>query len=127
MSEPAFYERASRRIYQWLAVVALGGTVAAILWVGWAAGAGFALGAVLSAVNFRVLHRLVGALGGTGQSRPKRRFAALIGLRYLIFGTVAYVIVRIFHLEGLAVVTGFLCAAAAVLIEIIYELIYART
>jgi hypothetical protein len=114
-------------MYHWLAAVSLLGTVTAIVWQGWRAGTGFALGAALSAINFRVLHRLVGAMGTGGSTRPRKRIAALIGLRYLILGSVAYVIVRIFHLDGLPVVTGFLCAAAAVLIEIIYELLYART
>jgi hypothetical protein len=122
-----FYVRAIHRIYRNLLVVSVSGAVAAFAWRGWPAGAGFALGAAASALSFRWLHRLVDALGAGGQIRPKARLAWLLGFRYLIFGMAAYVIVRYFGINAVAVVAGLFVVVAAVLAEIVFELIYART
>jgi hypothetical protein len=122
-----FYRRAMRRIYRNLVAVSIAGVVAALVWQGWEAGAGFAVGAAISTLSFRWLHRFVDAMGASSEARPKGRLAWLLGFRYLIFGFGAYVIVKYFGINAVAVVAGLFVVVAAVLAEIIFELVYART
>jgi len=64
-----------------------------------------------------------------GASAPKvRGWGVLIALRYAIVGLAVYVIVRILGITPMAVLAGLLAAFAAVILEILYELIlHART
>lgn len=126
-SEELYYRAAMRRIYRNLLLVSVAGTAAALAWKGWQAGAGFAVGAGASALSFRWLHGVVDALGTSGATRTKAKWAWLLGFRYLIFGLAAYAIVRYFGINAVAVVCGLLVVIAAVLVEIVFELIYART
>ena len=106
-------------------VLAAGGTAAAWTAAGPRAAGGFAVGALLSAANYRWLKRSVEFIG-TGD-RPRRGSAAVLALRYLIIGATAYVIVTYLELNVLAVLLGLLVSVAAVILEILYELLYAGT
>jgi hypothetical protein len=90
------------------------------------AAAGFLAGAGLSYVNFELLSGLAHVLGG---STPRAAgWGVLIALRYAIVGVAAYVIVRILGITPVAVLAGLLAVFAAVILEILYELIlHART
>jgi hypothetical protein len=77
--------------------------------------------------NFRWLKRVVDALAGVAAKRPSPRFAILMGLRYLLLAAGAYVIVTFTTLSLSAALTGLFVPAAAVVVEILYELIYAPT
>jgi hypothetical protein len=126
-AEENHYVFALRRIYLhtvWLAIV---GTIIAQWQGGPAWGLGFLLGATISAINFRWLHRLVDAIGPKPKKKPGRLLAAVLSSRYLLFGVVGYVIVRYFKVDIMAALVGLFVAVAAVLIEILYELIYVRT
>ena len=128
MSEPSeelFYRRALRRIYRNLVALTLAGSLVALLWKGWPWGLGFLLGAAASTVNFRWLHQLVDSLGPGGR-RPSKKLVAFVSLRYLLLGLIAYVIVKYFGVNLTAALAGLLVVVAAVLLEILYELIYAR-
>jgi hypothetical protein len=92
-----------------------------------AGAAGFAIGAAFSILSFRWLKQLVHALGGGGKKKPSARFAVLMGLRYLLVGVAAYVIVKFFGIHALAILAGLFVAAAAAVGEALYQLIYART
>ena len=127
MTEEAFYPAAMRRIYRILAVVSVAGILGAIFLRGVSHGIGFAIGAAASAVSFRFMHRAVDMLGRQDGKRPRMLAAWLFGFRYLIFGVMGYVIVKYFSISAVAVVTGLLVVVAAVLVEIIFELLYART
>ena len=48
-----FYERVTSRIFRVTLAIAAAGTMAALAWRGWRVGAGFALGAAISWINFR--------------------------------------------------------------------------
>lgn len=124
-AEVAFVARAIRRIYRAMLVLAVLGTVVAGVGKGWAASAGFALGAAAAYLNFRWLHQLAEAIGPEGR-RPPRRLALWLSLRYLLFGAGAYVIVKYFEVSPLALLAGFLVPVASVIAEILYELTYAR-
>lgn len=50
--------------------------------------------------------------------------AALYGLRYLLLGGVVFVIIKYFEVSFLAVLAGLLVSVAAIILEILYELIF---
>lgn len=124
-SESARFDQAVGRIVNVTLVLGVAGAAAATLWKGWGAGLGFAAGAAVSLLNFRWLHQLVSALGEGGHG-PRRRLLVFPALRYLLLGTGGYVIVKFFGLNLAAGLIGLFVAAAAVILEILYELIYGR-
>lgn len=125
-SEAVFYRRAIRRIYINLAWISAAGAAAAWWKAGWLWAVGFLIGAIASTLNFRWLHQLADSLGAS-EHRPRRRLGFWLAIRYLLFGAVGYVIVKYFKVNLLAALVGLFVAVAAVLVEILYELIYART
>jgi hypothetical protein len=121
--EPLSFERAAARIGRIMAIVAALGTGGAFALGGWKMGAGFLLGASISGLNYRWLHQLVESLGGGG--RPRYR-SVILGFRYLILGGGAYVILRLSPISLTAVLAGLFVLTAAVFVEVIFEIIYAR-
>jgi len=124
-SEERFQQRALRRIYTFLGVLAAAGGAAFWIWKDWAWAGSFCLGAGATAVNFRWFHQLAYSIG-PGE-RPRKRLAVFLCVRYLLFAAAAYVIVKYFGVKVTALLVGLLVAGAAVMLEILYELIYART
>jgi hypothetical protein len=121
------FVRVAARILRILMVVSAVGTCVTWAIGGWKVGAGFALGAVISSLNFYWLHKLVDNLGGSlgGNARPRYR-TILLGFRYLILGGAAYVILRVSPISMTAVLTGLFVSTAAVFVEVIFEIVYAR-
>ncbi len=124
-AEERFYRQAMRRIYLHVLWLSLAGALAAGWWHGTAAALGFLLGAGASALNFRWLHRLVDSLG-PDRPPPGKGLGAVLSLRYLLFAVVGYVIVKYFDVNLMAALLGLFVAVAAVFVEVLYELIYAR-
>jgi hypothetical protein len=122
-SDDALLDAALVRMYRVMAGIGAGGALGLAAATGWPAGAGFALGAAVSCLNFRWLKQIVEALGG---GRVKRRLAILMGLRYLLMGLGAYVIVSFTPISLPAALAGLFVAPAAVVVEILFQLIYAR-
>ena len=115
------YERAAERILRIMAAIAtLGSVVAWAVW-GWKSAAGFLLGSLISGLNFILLKGLVNRLG---EARPRRRF--LLAYRYLLLAGGAYVILRLSPISLPAVLAGIFVFTAAVFIEVIFEIAYAR-
>ncbi|MFB3829413.1 MAG: ATP synthase subunit I [Bryobacteraceae bacterium] len=125
MTDPEFFDRATRRIERWITAFAVAGAAVAFLWRGWPAAGGFALGAAISWLNYRWMKRLVDSLGG-GPSRSRARVAVLFGLRYLILALGVYAILRFLAMSLPALFAGIFVAVAAVLAEIVFELLHAR-
>jgi hypothetical protein len=124
MSDERFFERALERIARAAFAIAAGGAIAVTVWKGWAWGVGFAIGAVASWLNFRLLKQIVDALGRT---RPvRKRLVAMAGLRYALLGGGAYVILHFSPVSVTAALIGLFVAVAAVIVEICFELAYAR-
>jgi hypothetical protein len=118
-----WFARAVGRIWKVMAALALAGTLGALCWRGWTWGAGFAAGAAISCLNFRWLKNLTDVLGG----KPLRRGSALVlAFRYLLLGGGAYVILRYSPVSLAALLTGLFVSIAAVIIEVLFELLYAR-
>ena len=123
MNDPD-HQLALARIQKATFALGAGGTVLALAWGGWMWGAGFALGAVISWLNYRWLKQAAYALG---TPNPPKRVAVLWGLRYLLLGGGAYVILRFSKISITAVLLGLFVSVAAVIVEIIIQLAYART
>ena len=116
-----FYEQALRRVRFLAGAVGLSGTIVTLLAYDLRTAIGFMLGSALSILNFRGLSMLVNVIGG---AKPGALAAVLIALRYLLIGFAIYAIVRFLGVTPAAVVWGLLAAFAAVILEILYELIF---
>ncbi len=124
-TDEVYFDRAIGRIQALMLWLSAGGTAAALPLYSWRHSLGFLAGALASLANFHWLHQLAAALGG-GQRRLRRRVLVFLVLRYVLVGAVGYVIVKIFGLNLAAALAGLFVAVAAVILEIIYELVYAR-
>jgi hypothetical protein len=120
------YDRAVHRILLIsIAVGLIGALIAGMHW-GLKIGVGFLIGALLSLVNLHWLSALVNAIGDSGKA-PLRGSAIILLLRFLILGALIYGIVKILKITPAALLAGLLVSVAAVTLEALYELIYART
>jgi len=124
-ADTEFYQQAVRRMVKFLAILAAAGTVAALVWRGWRAGAGFALGAGISCVSFMGLKRIADSMGAA-KTKASTRGAIVLGSRYLILAGVAYVILRFNFISFPAMLTGLFVSLGAALIEILFEILYGR-
>lgn len=109
------------RLVKLMVVIAAVGTVAALMWRGWKWGAGFAVGAAISGLNFYWLKRLTQSLGSAS---VRRRSAVFLGSRYIVLALIAYVILRYSSINVSAALAGLFVSTAAVIVEILFELRY---
>lgn len=116
------YDRALHRLTGMAAVIGVAGVIAALVWRGPRAAAGFLIGALISMANLRWWTSLANAVGSFGKT-PLRGSVALLALRYLAAAAIIYVIVKILEITLAAVLAGLFVSVAAVVIEILYELI----
>jgi hypothetical protein len=123
--EERFAGSALGRIWKAIFSISAGGAVLVYAWYGWEWSAGFLLGAAASVMNFRWLKRLVDNLGASRQARSQ--VAVMAGLRYLLLGGGAYVILKYSSISLSGALLGLFVPVAAVIVEIVIELIYART
>jgi hypothetical protein len=125
--EQAHFETALRRIARGTVVLAAAGCLACLILRGWRWVVAYLLGAAASYLNFRWLKKVVDALGAALAARPSPKFAILIGLRYVLLGAGAYAIVNFTSLSLPAALIGLFVPVAAVIVEIVFELIYASS
>jgi len=126
--DSAFLDRALARIDILLAFLTIAGLIAASVRGGWKWAVGFLLGAAASWMNFRWLKQMVNSLGQAAAGKPpKARVAVFLGLRYLLLAAAGYVILNYSKLSLAAGLIGLFVPAAAVILEILFELIYAGT
>jgi len=116
-----FYERVTSRIFKVTLAISGAGTMAALAWRGWRLGAGFALGAAISWINFRWLKHAVDSLSG---KRARPRLAVLAGFRYLLLGGVAYAILRYSSISLRGTLAGLFVSVTAVIVELFFEVVY---
>jgi hypothetical protein len=112
-------------MYVCMAALAAMGTVVAALYGGVPWLAGFLTGAAFSVLNFWFWHRLVSRLGRAQTAqRGSGGSGVLFALRYGIFAGALYVILQYFEASLSAALVGIFVAVAAVLLEILFELLY---
>jgi len=117
-----------RRTNRWMAGCAAAGGVGAWHLGGWRWAVSFFLGAGAAWLGYRSLRTVVLAIGETAPARaPRLRYAVLVGLRYLLLGAGAYVIVEYSPLHLPAALAGLFVPVAGIIFEILYELIYGAT
>ncbi len=146
--KPDFYDRVLTRIVRIGIVLGAAGTIFTAVKYGPRIAVGFLAGSILSILNFHGLRRLVEGLEAlatpnadaaddaappqTAGAPRKSGSAGIRGswvfwaLRYVIFFGAAYVIVKGLNISLMPVLAGLFVAAAAILVEIFYELTYAR-
>jgi hypothetical protein len=118
------FDGAARRIARSMLVIGIAGTAAAFVRGGWKWGVGFLLGALLSGVNFYWLRRLVEIIG---ERQGRRRLPGVrAAVRSLLIAAAAYAIVRCSSITPPAVIAGLFVLTAAVFVETIFEIVYAR-
>jgi|SRR5580700_5763943 hypothetical protein len=121
--DQAFYDRFIRRVTWIILALALTGSVVLATIKGLRIGLAFLIGATVSYGSFWGWRQLVDALTPGAKKRSSFPFMA----RILLLIALAYAIIRLLGLNVAAAASGLLVSAAAVLLELIYELIYART
>lgn len=125
--DPAFYDRALRRI-TWIAI---GAAAAASLYVGfrfsWTDALGCAVAAAAAILNFIWWKRLTAGMDPSNETRERPASAAFLGMRYLILGGICFVIIKVFGVNYLALLIGLLAPVAAVLAEMVLELVIIRS
>lgn len=108
-----------RRLGRWILFVgAVAAPGVALRW-GWPGGFAFAFGATAAYFNMRWL---AGAL-----LKPTAPATGLLVIRFALIGGAAYVILELFGISPLFVIAGLLTASIAVILEILFQLFYART
>jgi len=121
-------DRAVGRMFRLTAALTALGAAIYFAIGGWRGGFGFLLGGLISYLNFHWLKRTVYALGDAASGKPPRaRVAVFLGLRYLLLGLGAYAILKFSEISLMAALVGLFAPTAAVILEILIELIYART
>jgi ATP synthase I subunit len=126
--DEAFYAAAERRIeYLTIGIGAAAAICVGIVW-GVRAGAGVAVGAFLSWINFRWMKQGIAALARLSTQQnvekpriPKTAYAKLLG-RYALLIVAAYVILRGFRSMAASLLGGLFVGVAAVLVELIGQL-----
>ena len=111
------------RIGKLMWAMAAGGAIGLGMWRGWAWCAGWLLGSAISALNFRWLKKLT---EGLGTSEAKPREAVFLGMRWVLLGGGLYVILEYSAISLPAALAGLFVSVAAVILEILIELMYAR-
>jgi hypothetical protein len=121
--DQAFYDRFIRRVTWIMLVLAIAASAVLVITKGIRIGLAFLIGATVSCGSFWGWRQLVDALA----PGPKKRSSFPFVLRILLLMAAAYAIIRFLGLNVAAAASGLLVSAAAVLLELIFELIYART
>jgi hypothetical protein len=121
--DPGFYQRAMQRMPGWIAMV----TALALPFVWWRGGAlwaaSFLTGAIAGYWNYVAICKLADRLSQTVERTGRKpRFSARSILRLLFIAAAAFVIIRFTHINLAAAFMGLLAPAAAVIVEILYEL-----
>lgn len=126
-----YYDRALARIVRIGAALGVIGTIAVWIRLGPRTAVGFLAGALLSLLNFYGLRRVVDALSPTAANPAPRagmRASPIFWtFRYVFFAGIGYVIVKGLGISLMPILAGLFVVAAAIIVEILYEITYART
>ncbi len=125
------YDRSLSRIVRIGAALGILGTVVVLIRYGPKIAIGFLAGAVLSLLNFHGLRRVAEGLSPTPDNPSPRagmRATPIFWVfRYLLFAGAGYVIVKGLGISLMPILAGLFVVAAAIIVEILYEITYART
>src|SRR3989442_13923309 len=108
------FARAIERMGKAMVALTVAGAIVLLAWRGWRWSLGWLLGCAASGLNFHWLRRVTEALGSR---RAGQRKAVLFGLRYLLLGGGAYVILKYTAISLPAALAGLFVPAAAAIFE----------
>jgi hypothetical protein len=130
-SKADYYDRALTRIVRIGAAMGVAGTIVVLVRFGPKTAVGFLAGALLSLLNFHGLRRVAEGLSPTPANPSPRagmRASPIFWVfRYFILAAIGYVIVKGLGISLMPILAGLFVAAAAIIVEILYEITYART
>jgi len=108
-----------QRLGRFIILIGVVSWVGVVVKWGWKGAAGFAFGVAAAYLNMRWL--------ANGLTRPEGLAAGLLVFRFALVGGAAYVILETFGISPLFLLAGLLSASLAVVLEILFQLFYART
>jgi hypothetical protein len=117
--DSAFYDHALTRLSRVSVMLALTAVVVMTFLEGWRGALGAAGGALFSLGSLHRWKRVADALG----SSSKTRLRIVVLLSYALLSASVFVIIRYFGVSAWSVVAGLFVSMAAVIVEIVYELL----
>jgi hypothetical protein len=124
------FERAIARLPLWILLLAVLGTAVAFLWFGLSAAGGYLLGSLGAWVNLRIIERAANRIApSTGTDKPPKSGPGAGVKVFIQFSGLVLAALVILKLSGFSVgaaFCGFLICPAAVILEIVYELVTFR-
>ena len=129
--DSASFEHAIARLPRWILLLATTGTVIAGSFFGIAAAGGFIAGSIAAWVNLRIVERTVNRVARLSSEKdvkpdtpkPGGGTGAWLLIQFAVLVLGAFVILRYSGFGLAAAFCGFLVCPAAVVLEIIYELV----
>ena len=126
VNDAEFYSRVVRRTSRLILILGVAGAVGVAIWKGIGSGIAFLIGAAVSFASFSSWRYVVDMLvAPDAPTNPKKRSSGLFAFRLIALIAAAYVIIKFLGLNVTAAVLGLLVSGAAVVLELIFELIYA--
>ena len=116
------FDRAQARLPQWMIGITVVATLAIVASGHLRFAAAFAVGAVLSVLNFRWLHEAISNLFAAGQTRVPRWVIAKFALRYPLAFAALYLFYKTGWLPLTAIFAGLFVPVGGVLIEAIFQI-----
>jgi hypothetical protein len=123
---PIDYDKALARIPNWIVVLGVIGTGIAAKYAGFSGAGGFLAGAIAAWLNLRLIERGVNRIINLASAAPGKSRAGsgvVMFVQFAVLATLAFVILRFTGFNLMAAVLGFLVCPAAVILEIVYELL----
>jgi len=120
------YERSTRRLFRIAIGIVVAGSLIAGLWRGLPGAAGFALGGGASLVSLSLWRRVAMKLGSAPEPKKSGPSTLFLVGRFVAFFACGYVIVKTLDVNVMAALSGLFASAAAVVAEVLFELITFR-
>jgi hypothetical protein len=119
------YRRAIGRIEKFTVFLAVTGTIAIGLIMDSRHALGFGAGSLLAYLSFLLIKRLANALAPHSDLPSRRETTAGLVLRYAVIGATVFGIMKFTGIGAWPVFAGLLTTVAAVIAEVVYELVTA--
>ncbi len=121
------FDQAIQRLPRWILLLAALGTVLAGFLTGLSSAGGFLLGSLAAYLNLRVIERAANRIsrlaGADGDSKPGGGAGVWVFIQFSGLVVAALVILNVSRFSAAAAFCGFLVCPAAVILEIVYELV----
>ena len=127
-AEQVRVEAAVSRLPKWLIGLGILGTLGALRYYGVRTAVAFLLGSAAAWINLKLIEQAVNRIGRLASSgdasraKPQRRAVWML-VQFIGVAISAFVILKYSGISIIAVFCGFLVCPAAVIVEIVYELV----